>query len=232
MKKFITTVVLTLGLAPMAMAQSAPAPGAPHFPARAMQALGKLNLTAEQRQQIRAIHQADRQQNQALYQSFRTQMAQYRQLKQANDPKAADAKAALEPIARQVKEARAAVRDQVLNVLTPDQRAQLQSMRDQQRERRDAIRSLDLTPDQKAQIKTIRQADRAQNHALFQSFRTKAQEYRQLKKANDPNAANVKSELLALREQVKSARAETRQKVLSVLTPEQRAQLEQLRGRH
>ncbi len=183
-----------------------------------------------------AIRQADHQQNQALYSSFRAKAAEYRQLKQANDPNAAAAKAALQPLAQQVKAARKATRDQVLmNVLTSEQRGQLQAFAAQRQARRDAVKSLNLTADQKQQIKAIRQADRQQNQALssvFQSFRAKAVEYRQLKRANDPNAASVRVDLEALRGQVRTAHAATHAKVLNVLTPEQRSQLEQLRGRH
>ncbi len=233
MKKFITAVALTISLAPMAFAQSAPAPAGGHFRGRGMiGAFAKLNLTAEQKQQIRAIRQADRQQNQALYASFRTKVAEYRQLKQADDPNAAAARTALEPLARQVRAAREAARGQLLNVLTPEQRGQLQSFAAQRQARRDAVKSLNLTADQKQQIKAIRQTDRQQNHALVQSFRAKAAQYRQLTRANDPAAAGVRVDLEALRGQVRTARAETHEKVLNVLTPEQRAQLEQLRGKH
>jgi Spy/CpxP family protein refolding chaperone len=233
MKKFITAVALTVSLVPTAFAQDAAPPGRGHFRGRGMiAAFAKLDLTVEQKQQIRAIRQADAQQNRPLYASFRAKVAEYRQLEQANDPNAAAAKAALEPLAQQVKVARKATRDQVLNVLTPEQRGQLQSFAAQRQVRSTTWKSLNLTVDQKQQIKAIRQADRQQNQALYQSLRTTVAQYRQLQRANDPNAASVKTDLQALRGQVRTARAATQERVLGVLTPEQRSQLEQLRGKH
>ncbi len=231
MKKFMTAFALTISLAPMAFAQSAQAPARGHVRAHAMTAaFKKLKLTADQKTRIKAIRQADRQQNQALYESFRARVAELRQLKQSNDPKFADAKTALQPLAAQVKAARKATREQILTVLTPVQRAELKAVSAQAQLRREVLKSLNLTADQKAQIKAIRQADRQQNATLYQSFRAEAKQYRALKRANDPEAAAAKTQLLALRDQVRAARAATHQKVLGVFTPEQRAQLQRLRG--
>ncbi len=242
MKKFLTVIAFTASLVPMAFAGEHAAAGlGGHTRAGAQQILSQLNLTAEQTGQIKAIHEADRQANQALYSSLRAKVAEYRQLTQANDPRADAVKAELQPLRDQVKAARKATHEKVLAVLTADQRAQLQQMRSQSpgfrgralgRHAGAIAQQLNLTADQKAQIKAIRQEDHQKNQALFSSMRAKAAQYRQLKQANDPNAAAVKSELEALRPQVKAARTATRDRILSVLTPEQRTQLDQLRVQH
>lgn len=244
MKKFITAVALTAALVPMAYAGQrgghfgASAEGLGHH-GGAAKVFAQLNLTAEQTAQIKAIREADRQQNQPLVQSFRTKLAEYRQLKQANDPSADAAKAALAPLAEQVRAARTATHERILGVLTPEQRTHLQQLRATGEafsrgfaagQRMGVMSELNLTAEQKQQMKAIRAADRQQNQALYQSVRAKVAEYRQLKQANDPKADAVKADLQALRTQVKAARSAAHEKMLSVLTPEQRAQLEQLRA--
>jgi Spy/CpxP family protein refolding chaperone len=90
---------------------------------------------------------------------------------------------------------------------------------------------LGLTDAQKQQIRDIRQADRQANKALFEQFRTKRQEYRSLRQANDPNAENVKAELKALGQQLRAARKATRDKIYdTVLTAEQRTQIDTWRS--
>ena len=90
---------------------------------------------------------------------------------------------------------------------------------------------LGLTDAQKQQIRDIRQADREANKALFEQFRTKRQEYRSLRQANDPNAENVKAELKALGQQLRAAHKATRDKIYNtVLTTEQRAQIDTWRS--
>lgn len=244
MKKFLTAIAIaiTASLVPMAFAgEHAAAGSGGHARAGAQHFLGQLNLTADQQGQIKAIHEADRQANQALHSAFRAKVAEYRQLKQSNDPKADAVKAELQPLRDQVKAARKATHEKVLSVLTPEQLAQLQQMRSQSRGSRGRAlgrnagaiaQQLNLTADQKAQIKAIRQEERQKNQPLFSSVRAKAAEYRQLKQANDPKAGAVKTELEALRPQVKAARTATRDRILSVLTPEQRAQLDQRRKKH
>lgn len=86
---------------------------------------------------------------------------------------------------------------------------------------------LNLTDAQKEQIKSIRAASREQNKQLFADFKAKRQELRSLRQNNDPRAADVKSQLEAMRPQLEAARKATHEQVLSVLTAEQRAQLEQ-----
>ena len=90
---------------------------------------------------------------------------------------------------------------------------------------------LGLTDAQKQQVKDIRQADRQANKALFEQFRAKRQELRTLRQNNDPNAENVKAELKSLHQQLRAAQKATRDKIYStVLTPEQRAQVDTWRA--
>ncbi|HEY2091375.1 MAG TPA: Spy/CpxP family protein refolding chaperone [Thermoanaerobaculia bacterium] len=90
---------------------------------------------------------------------------------------------------------------------------------------------LGLTDAQKQQAKDIRQADHAANKALFEQFRAKRHEYRAMKKANDPNAENAKAELKSLHQQLREAHKATRDKIYNtVLTPEQRAQIDAWRA--
>ena len=91
---------------------------------------------------------------------------------------------------------------------------------------------LNLSEAQKQQIRDIQQADREHNQQLYADFRAKMRQYRELKRAGDPNADSVKDELQPLRDQIKAARKATHQAVLGVLTPEQRQQLDQWRAQH
>jgi len=89
----------------------------------------KLNLTDAQKQQIRDIHQADRDRNKQLYADFRAKLRQFRELKRAGDPGADAVKAELQPMREQLKAARKATHEAVLNVLTAEQRQQLEQWR-------------------------------------------------------------------------------------------------------
>jgi protein CpxP len=91
---------------------------------------------------------------------------------------------------------------------------------------------LNLTDAQKQQIRDIHQADRDRNKQLYADFRTKLRQFRELKRAGDPNADALKAELQPMREQIKAARKATHEAVLGVLTAEQRQQLEQWRTEH
>ncbi len=89
----------------------------------------KLNLSDAQKQQIRDIHQADRERNKQLYADFRAKLRQYKELKRAGDPSAESVKTELQPMREQIKAARKARHEAVLNILTPDQRQQLEQWR-------------------------------------------------------------------------------------------------------
>jgi Spy/CpxP family protein refolding chaperone len=199
----------------------------------------KLNLTDAQKQQMKDIRTADRESNKQLNADFRAKFQEFRALKQANDPGAADVKAQLEAMRPQIQAARKASREAMLNVLTPDQRAQLKAARQsrgfgsakergQSRGLRGAVaEKLNLTDAQKTQLKQLRETSHQQNEQLFADARAKRQELRSLTEANDPRASEVKAQLEALRPQLKAAREQQHTAFLNVLTPEQRTQLEQ-----
>lgn len=94
---------------------------------------------------------------------------------------------------------------------------------------RAAFARLDLTADQKAQLRSIRETAIEKNRPLFEQFRAKREQLRSLRMANDPAAATVQNELREMREQMRTARQETRAKVMAVLTAEQRTRLEEMR---
>jgi Spy/CpxP family protein refolding chaperone len=91
---------------------------------------------------------------------------------------------------------------------------------------------LNLTDAQKQQMKDIRIASREQNKQLYADYRAKLQQFRALKQANDPSAADVKAELKAMRPQIQAARKASREAMLNVLTPEQQTQLKSARLEH
>jgi len=91
---------------------------------------------------------------------------------------------------------------------------------------------LNLTDAQKQQIRDLRKAAFQANKALFEAAREKRFELRQLREANDPRAEAVRTELIAMREQLRAARLATREKVRALLTAEQRAQFDSMRHRN
>ncbi|MDP9361977.1 MAG: Spy/CpxP family protein refolding chaperone [Acidobacteriota bacterium] len=195
----------------------------------------KLNLTDAQKQQMKDIRTADRERNEQLYADFRAKLQQFRTLKQANDPAAEDVKAQLQAIKPQIQAARKATHEAMLNVLTADQRAQLEAAKQSRGLgrhegrglRRAMAQKLNLADAQKTQLHQLRETTRQQNQQLFTDARAKRQELRSLMKANDPRASEVKAQLEALRPQLEAARQQQHTAFLSILTPEQRTQLEQ-----
>lgn len=192
-----------------------------------------LNLTDAEKQQLKDIRTADRAQNEQLYADFRAKAREYRTLKQANDPGAAGVKAQLRAMRPQIQAARKADREAMRSVLTPDQLAQFKAARQSRRLARGAAlrgtvaQTLNLSDAQKAQLKQVHETNVQQNAQLFADVRTKREELHALKQANDPRASDVKEQLKALRPQLEAARQQQHDAVIDVLTPEQRAQLEQ-----
>jgi len=233
MKRFVIALMVT-ATAAISFAQTA-APGPFHRHARADRFASQLNLTDAQKQQMKDIRIASREQNKQLYADYSAKLQQFRALKQADDPSAADVKAELKAMRPQIQAARKASREAMLNVLTPEQQAQLKAARlehgfgrGHQRLMAGVVaRKLNLSDEQKAQLKQIRQTSHQANAQLFADARAKRQELRSLTRANDPRAADVKAQLEALRPQLEAARQQQHTEFLNVLTPEQRSQLEQ-----
>lgn len=90
---------------------------------------------------------------------------------------------------------------------------------------------LNLTDAQKQQVKDIRKSFREQNKAFFENSRTTFQQFREAKKAGDQAKLDaLKPTLEAQRAQMQQLRDQERQRVLSILTPEQRTQYEALKA--
>jgi periplasmic protein CpxP/Spy len=92
---------------------------------------------------------------------------------------------------------------------------------------------LNLTDDQKAKLKQIRESFAERNKPLLDELRSKRQELRQASKGDtfDEALATQKlTEMAALQAKLMGERFKLHQEMLSVLTPEQKTQLEQLRA--
>jgi Spy/CpxP family protein refolding chaperone len=98
----------------------------------------KLNLSDAQKTQIKAIEQQFRTDNAAFLQTARQTMQDFRAAKQANDQAKIDAlKPTLDAQRAQMKQLREAQREKIRNILTPDQRAQLDAFKAQHQSRRE-----------------------------------------------------------------------------------------------
>ncbi|MFY9553551.1 MAG: Spy/CpxP family protein refolding chaperone [Blastocatellia bacterium] len=94
------------------------------------------------------------------------------------------------------------------------------------------FRNLDLTDAQKAQMKQIRESHSQNLRPLMEQVRAKRQELRQANQGGTFNEAAVAqklSEIAPLEAKLMGERARVHQEMLSVLTAEQKAKLEQSR---
>ena len=92
---------------------------------------------------------------------------------------------------------------------------------------------LNLTDDQKAKIKQIRESFAESNKPLREQLRAKRQELRQASEGgtfNEALATQKLTEMAGLQAKLMGARIQLRQQMLSVLTTEQKAQLDQLKA--
>jgi len=95
------------------------------------------------------------------------------------------------------------------------------------------FRGVNLTEDQKAQMKQISQSFRERTQSLHQELRAKRQELRQASEGgtfNEALATQKLQETAGLQARLMAERFQMRQQMLSVLTAEQRTQLEQKRA--
>jgi Spy/CpxP family protein refolding chaperone len=91
---------------------------------------------------------------------------------------------------------------------------------------------LNLTDDQKAKIKQTRQTFMESNKPLFDQLKSKRQELRQTSEGgtfNEALATQKLTEMAGLQAKLMGARIQLHQQMLSVLTPEQKTQLDQLK---
>lgn len=92
------------------------------------------------------------------------------------------------------------------------------------------FKQLNLTEDQKTKIKQIRESFAERNKPLRQELRAKRQELRQASEGgtfNEALATQKLTEMASLEAKLMGERARLHQETLSVLTAEQKAQLEQ-----
>jgi periplasmic protein CpxP/Spy len=92
------------------------------------------------------------------------------------------------------------------------------------------FRGLNLTDDQKAKIKTIRESFAERNKPLREQLRAKRQELRQASEGgtfNEALATQKLTEMASLEAKLMGEEFKLHQETLSVLTAEQKAQLEQ-----
>jgi protein CpxP len=92
------------------------------------------------------------------------------------------------------------------------------------------FRQLNLTDDQKAKMKQIRESFAQSNKPLREQLRAKRQELRQASEGgtfNEALATQKLTEMASLEAKAMGERFKLHQEMLSVLTPEQKAQLEQ-----
>ena len=93
--------------------------------------------------------------------------------------------------------------------------------------------NLNLTDDQKARMKQIRQSFGEQTKSLREQLRTKQQELRQVNDGgtfNEALATQILTQEAALKAKLMGEQFKLRQEMLTVLTAEQRTQLEQARA--
>ena len=90
---------------------------------------------------------------------------------------------------------------------------------------------LNLSDAQKQQLKDMNQSFREQNKPLFQAFRQNMKDLRAAKQSNDTaKADSIKATLQSQRAELKQLRQQQQQRFLSILTPDQRAQFDQLKA--
>ena len=92
------------------------------------------------------------------------------------------------------------------------------------------FKQLNLTEDQQAKVKQIRQSFAERNKPLREQLRAKRQELRQANEGgtfNEALATQKLTEMASLQAKLMGERARMHQETLSVLTAEQKAQLEQ-----
>ncbi len=96
-----------------------------------------------------------------------------------------------------------------------------------------SFRQLNLTDDQKAKMKRIRESFGQTNKPLHEQLRAKRQELRQASEGgtfNEALATQKLTEMASLEAKLMGERFKLHQEVLSVLTAEQKAQLEQAKA--
>jgi periplasmic protein CpxP/Spy len=202
-----------------------------------MGGLNRLNLTDAQKQQIKDL----RKNNQAVA-ANRNEMRELMQARR-NGTLTAEQQNRFNTLREQGRVNAEQMHRQILAILTPEQRQQLEQMNQGRNDKRfdnvgdenrqgdrrakngegrgGRFQGLNLTDAQKEQLRNLR-ANNNSNDTARQELRDLMQARR-----NGSLTAEQQNRLKVLREQTKADAEKREQQILSILTPEQRAQLEQ-----
>ncbi|MEA2327648.1 MAG: motif family protein [Thermoanaerobaculia bacterium] len=97
---------------------------------------GTLNLNDAQKAQLKQLRETTQEQNKQLFDDARSTRQELHSLRGANDARAAELKAHLETLRPQLEAARKQQHEAFVNVLTPEQRTQLEQWKAQRQSRR------------------------------------------------------------------------------------------------
>jgi Spy/CpxP family protein refolding chaperone len=97
---------------------------------------GNLNLNDEQKAQLKQLRETTQQQNAQLFADARSTRQELRSLRGSNDARATELKAHLESLRPQLEAARKAQHEAFVNLLTPEQRTQLEQWKAERQSRR------------------------------------------------------------------------------------------------
>ncbi|HVT43601.1 MAG TPA: Spy/CpxP family protein refolding chaperone [Thermoanaerobaculia bacterium] len=101
----------------------------------------KLNLSEAQKQQMKELHEGFKAESEPFRSSFKQTKADYRAALEAGDTAQAESlKSTLETQRAEMDERRKAQHERMLQILTPDQRAQLETMKSERKARRGSRR--------------------------------------------------------------------------------------------
>jgi Spy/CpxP family protein refolding chaperone len=86
----------------------------------------RLNLTNDQKAQLKQLRETSNQNNAQLFADAKAKRQEFRSLTRSGDPRASEVKAQLEALRPQLEAARKQQHEAFINVLTPEQRTQLE----------------------------------------------------------------------------------------------------------
>jgi Spy/CpxP family protein refolding chaperone len=225
------SALLVMGGLGVAQEQGKPAPGADAPQGREFRRGGKMGRHGRHgRHQMGRVFRelnltdAQKEQLQALRQQSAPQREEARQLLQQKRAGTLDAngQARLEQLKAQAKATKEANRAAFLAILTPEQKAQLEQFKQRAKDR-----GLNLTDAQRQQIRALHEKYRRQDGPQ----RQEAMKLMQQKRAGTLDAAG-EARLQEFHKAFMAQREARRAEFEAILTPEQKAKMEQMRGRH
>jgi Spy/CpxP family protein refolding chaperone len=98
---------------------------------------GNLSLSDAQKVQLKQLRETTQSQNAQLFADAKAKRQELRSLARANDPRASEVKAQLEALRPQLEAARKQQHEAFLNILTPEQRTQLEQWKAERPSRRE-----------------------------------------------------------------------------------------------